>query len=177
MAVTFAIEAHDVIVDLPYRQASPTRQDNLNSVCPTSTIATVHYRPTKDLEVRLTGHKIEESKDFQRLALDWQHKVDISKVYSEYCSKFIDILTQLGSIWDGHTGQTSIGKDKIDLLPNSNSVRSASYRAGITVQELHRLKIDKLFSQNVSQPAQTEWAAPTVIALEKDGALLFCKDN
>lgn len=109
MVVAYAIAALTAIATLPHKQTGCTTQEELNPVCPITSIAAVYYRPTEDRETQMTRHNIAESKDFQPLPQDWQQEVDISlkrsqsfAVSSSTCSSSfflcgIDILVELAS--------------------------------------------------------------------------------
>lgn len=90
-----------VIIDLPYEEVSHTQRNDSRLARPTSTVNTVHYKPTKEWEVQLTRHKIGEVKDSQCPAEDWLRKVNAFGAYSEYYNKFINMLSQFFYIWDG----------------------------------------------------------------------------
>lgn len=124
MIVTYIIAAPKVIVDLPYKQANHTQQEDYNFICSTSTTAAIHFKPTKNREAQMTQLKFVESKDSQLLAQDWQNKRNISEAYSEYCNTFIDMLPRFFSMWDRHLDQISIPKHRLALLPNLSPVHS-----------------------------------------------------
>lgn len=86
------------------------------------------------------------------------------------------MLAHLSSIWDQLLRRISISKHRIELLPNSNPVHSAPYRAGAAVWKLKRLEIENTISQKVIKPAQTKWAIPIVFASKIDGLICFCVD-
>lgn len=159
VVVAYVVATPTVISILPYKHASRTLQESSNLAYSTSIIAAVYYKLAEDREVQMTRHKIVESKDSQLLTRDWQNKVHISEACSEYRGKFMKKLMQFSYMWDGHLGQISIIKHRIELLSSSNPVYSAAYRAGHTVREFLRLEIEKMLSQNVIERAQTEWTA------------------
>lgn len=64
----------------------------------------------------MARQKIMESKNSRRFAADWESKVNIFESLSEYCSKFINMLRQFWSMWDGHLERISIAKHRIKLL-------------------------------------------------------------
>lgn len=69
-------------------------------------------------------------------------------------------------------GQVSINKHWIHLPPvQENPVHCASYRAGPTEQEYEKSEIEKILEMKVFEPAETEWAAAIVYALQ-NGSLL-----
>lgn len=96
-------------------------------------------------------------------------KFNIFELYSESRSMFISMLTKSASKKDRHLGQISIAKHIIKLLPNSSSVHSALYQAGLIVTNFQGLKIEKMISQNEIEPAQTEWAEQIVFAPKMTG--------
>lgn len=124
----------------------------------------------------MTRHKIVKSKDFQRLVQDLQHEGNISETYSEYESRFIDVLTQFFYMWDKHLGRIRIEKYRIKLLSNVNLVHSAPYRADLTLREFQRFEIEKELLENFIKSAQIMLTAPIFFAPEKDGSTRFCID-
>lgn len=122
----------------------------------------------------MNRHKLVQSKYFQRLTRDWQHKFNISKAHSEYRINFINMLTQFSSMWHGHLGCISIARHRIELLPNSSPVHYASYQDFPTARKFFTPRDWKMFSQYVIEPAQIKWAAQIVFPPRKNGSLCFC---
>lgn len=70
-----------------------------------------------------------------------------------------------------------MAKRRIEPLDdNTQPVHSATYRAEPKTLELGKIKIDKMLKDNITEPAETEWAAPIVFAPKKDDSLRFCDD-
>lgn len=59
---------------------------------------------------------------------------------------------------------------------NSQSIHSAPYRAGPKAREHEWMKIKKMLSQQVIEPAHMSWLAPILFAPRKGGSLPFCVD-
>lgn len=75
-------------------------------------------------------------------------------------------------IWDGPLDHIVKVKHLFDLTsPDVRPIHSAQYRAGRHVREFGRDGFEKLLKMKGINPAQTEWAAPTVFIPNKDGAL------
>lgn len=140
-------------------------------------ISSVHYRPTKDRNTQIGQHEAVQFKNLQRLTNEYQSEASISESYSKYLEKFLQILTQLSSMWNGHPGWISIAKYKIELLLNSNPVFSAPSWAGAAVWVLQRSETDKMVFQKVIEAAQSEQAASIVFASKKNILLCFCGDS
>lgn len=84
------------------------------------------------------------------------------------------MLTHFSPMWYAYLGRISIAKHRIELLSNSNPNHSIPYQTCLSVRKFQQLEFEKMLSQNVIEPAQTEWAAPIVFAPKKDGSLRIC---
>lgn len=72
-------------------------------------------------------------------------------------------------MWDGHIGLVSVAKNRIKLLDgNIQPVFSASYKAGPWMKELEKIEIERMLKDDITEPPQTEWAAPAVLASQKN---------
>lgn len=125
----------------------------------------------------MTKRKIVELKDSQCPSKDCHNKFNISKKYLVDRSKFINMITQFSSILDEHvlSNQHRQAQDetstKFELSP------LGTFPSWPTVREFQGLETKKWQSRNAIEPTQSEWAAPIVFGLEKDGALRFCVEN
>lgn len=167
MIVTYTVAAPIWIGHPPHQQASCTSQEDLNFACQTPKITAVYYKLVKDREARITLHQVLEFKDSQRLVKKLKNEVDTSDVYSEYCCKLIYKLKLVSFMRDGYLGQNSIVNHNKKLPLNLSPVRSASYGAGPIGRKFQWLEIEKILSENVIEPAQTELAAPINLAPKK----------
>lgn len=106
---------------------------------------------------------------------DLQNKAKIANAYSRLKDKLIEILSNFALIWDGHLGQTNIGRHGIVLSQtDAKPVYSALFRAGPEAREFQKNEIDNLLSAEAIDPAQTEWDASTMLAQRKDSSVCFC---
>lgn len=62
-------------------------------------------------------------------------------------------MKQISEMWDGHLGEISLAKYRIDLPPGSNSMQSAPYGAGSKVRESQGAEIDRMLEKKVILPA------------------------
>lgn len=113
-----AVAAPAVIIELPYTQESHTLLEDSNLVYPISTIAVVYYEQTEDQKAHMTQHKTVASKDSEYLDKYWQNDANIFGFYSDHRSRFIVMLTQLSSMWDG---------GMVILVELATSSRESSY--------------------------------------------------
>lgn len=74
---------------------------------------------------------------------------------------------------DGHLGEINITEHRVDLLPDSKTIKSAPYRAGPKIRELIQAEVEKQLDAGVCEPARSEWAAPVLFVLKKDVLLRF----
>lgn len=65
--------------------------------------------------------------------------------------------------------QHQIELEKTDHL----TILSAPYRAGPKARGFEKQKINEMLVRDVVEPAQTEWASPTVLVRKKDVTLHF----
>lgn len=87
------------------------------------------------------------------------------------------MLELFSPMWDGHVGRITIAKHRIEM--NTRDIRpinSAPYRVGPAARAFEKEEQAKMTKMRVIEPAQREWAAPTVLAHKKDGPLRFCVD-
>lgn len=136
-------------------------------------ISIIDDKPTEDRDVHVIQHLISKWKDYQSHAIDWQHGFTISEAYWEYCDKFLKMLTQFSSVWNGHSVRISIVKHKMKLFSNSSCVLLAPYLAGSTVEVLVPRDWKNVF-QNVFEPAQTEWAPSFGFAPKNNESPCLC---
>lgn len=76
----------------------------------------------------MTQRKILESLNFQRLAHDWQHEINLSEPYFKYCSSFSNMIMNFISMWNGPLGRISISKRRIKNFGNSDPACLASIK-------------------------------------------------
>lgn len=94
----------------------------------------------------------------------------------EYCNRFLNLLKEFQFTWDGHLGERSTAKHRIELKgENTDSIHSAPYRAKPKFKKFRKIKIDAMLLQRVTERAQTKWAAPIVTVSTKDELLLFLR--
>lgn len=77
------------------------------------------------------------------------------------------MMDDLSTIWNEHLRLTSAAKHRIDLTEPRKLINQNPYCAGPRHRELEKTKADKLLSEEVIEPANTEWASPTVFAAKK----------
>lgn len=87
----------------------------------------------------------------------------------------MEIFTEFQSMWDEHLGKLNIANYRIELTPeNIQLINSVPYRAVLKAREFQNTEFEKMRAQNVTEPDQTERAAPMLFAQKKNGSLRFC---
>jgi transposase InsO family protein len=106
----------------------------------------------------------------------WTDQVDLSHLESAERQAVTDMLEPHQAMWDGHLGEVTATKHRIDLIPGAKPVHSQPYRAGTRAREIEKAEIEKMLAQGVIEPATCEWASPIVMVPKPDGSLRFCVD-
>lgn len=93
--------------------------------------------------------------------IDWQEEVEISYDYAKYGLKFINMLSELEFMWDGHMGRVEEVRHKLEFsAEDSRPIRSMPIRAGLEVWEFGKNKIAEMLEQYVIEHAPTDWESP-----------------
>lgn len=78
-------------------------------------------------------------------------------------------------MWDGHFGGFNVAKHRFELSPvDAKRIQSLLYKASPKACEFDRIKVNKMLSRKVIEPALAEWAEAIVFVPKKDGSLRFC---
>jgi len=64
----------------------------------------------------------------------------------------------------------------IELLPNTQPIRSAPYRRHAEKREFLRKELDDLLQQGIIEEIESPWASPIVMVPKSDGTLRLCTD-
>lgn len=56
---------------------------------------------------------MEDSNNAQEII--WEDEVEISDDYLQYCTKFIEVLSEIESMWEGNLDRTAVAKHEIEL--------------------------------------------------------------
>lgn len=75
----------------------------------------------------------------------------------EFEAKFIEILSDFQSMWDDHLSRVNVGKHRVKLsLAEAKPSHSAPHEADLKAQELEKHEKQKMISEEVVWPTQTE---------------------
>jgi hypothetical protein len=77
------------------------------------------------------------------------------------------------AIWDGHLGEITATRHRIDLIPFITPVHSQPYWNRTRAREIEKAEIQKMLAQGVIESATCEWASPIVMLPKPDGSLSF----
>lgn len=90
---------------------------------------------------------------------------------------FLEMPEEFENIRDRHLELTNVAKDCIDKINDDfRPSHSALHRAQSTARKSAAAKIGQMVPKREIEPATTDWATPTVSALEKDGPICFSVD-
>lgn len=104
----------------------------------------------------------------------WEEELHQSDDSANYREEFLKILSEFRHMCYGHLGRIIVGRNRIELIPrNTRLIHCAPCRTGPKARELEQMEIEKMLSQQVSELAQTEWAALIMFVQKKDGSLRF----
>ncbi|CAN8076686.1 unnamed protein product [Agarophyton chilense] len=102
--------------------------------------------------------------------------LDLSHVPESYRHRLQELLRDFTTMWYGSLGDNATTEHRIDLLPDTRPISQHPYRAGPAARAEERAQVDKMLLAGVSEPAQSPWASPVVLAPKQDGYWRFCVD-
>lgn len=80
------------------------------------------------------------------------------------------------TMWDGHFRTIIRGAHNIELDGPSRPVNVIPYRAGSTMWQFYKVKIYRMMTSGVIEPANPEWISSIVMVSQKNGSLRICVD-
>lgn len=108
-------------------------------------------------------HVTEKQTDEDRLSNDWSDEVTIANKYEKQRLEFLNFLEEYADIWDSHLRRIKTAKHRIELSnDNVCPMNSARYRAGPKERQFEATKSNRMFEEEVIEPATTKWASPIV---------------
>lgn len=81
-----------------------------------SHVSAVHYKSAGEKQSQMSRHTEIQNAYSSRLAQDWRHKANLSNKYPAYLDKFISMLIEFQSKWDGHLGCVSVARHCSELV-------------------------------------------------------------
>lgn len=108
-----------------------------------------------------------------RLTVD---DLDLKMLSDEQQRQVRNMLQPFSGMWQGQLGEVTATEHRIDLAPGARPQFSQPYRAGPGSREVIEKHIEDMKEKGVIEPAQSQWAAPVVLAPKSDGTLRFCID-
>eukprot|EP00171_Calliarthron_tuberculosum_P021901 IDg21901t1 len=103
-------------------------------------------------------------------------QIDLSCLSEDQRREVRRMLERFSDMWQGHLGEVTATQHRIDLLPGARPQYSQPYRAGPESRKVIESHINDMKSKGVIESAQSQWAAPIVLAPKADGTLRFCID-
>jgi len=95
---------------------------------------------------------------------------------SEEQAELKAILTEFADVFSDKPGKTTLSVHHIELLPNTQPIRSAPYRLHPEKREFLRKELDDLLQQGIIEESESPWASPIVMVPKADGTLRLCTD-
>ena len=65
---------------------------------------------------------------------------------------------------------------RIDLKTGSKPVFRQPYRSGPAARKAEAAEVERMLEADITEPSNSEWANPVVLAPKPDGTLAFCVD-
>ena len=93
------------------------------------------------------SHVAQSQKKAINDARDWHETVQIGSAFEDRRDEVLQVLEPQYRIWDGHLGEMSGVKHRIDLVPDAKTHRSYPYRAGIRICDIEKVEGDKVVEQ------------------------------
>ena len=171
MIIASTVDVPDVIMDASSLSNDRTKgnDETINAI--------PLYRRDENRDERMARHFEVKETDGKNEKTDWRTLINFNDEYAEYRDEFISMLEKYESMWDGHIGQITVAKHRIDLVDEGmRPIHAHPYRAGPKRRELEKAELDNMLKEGIAEPATTEWASPIVFAPKKDGTLRFCVD-
>ena len=128
---------------------------------------------------------LQESRAFKHLSTKKERKSDIfgvddippADINEDEKNKVRMMLEPYKEMWrPSYVGKVNITEHHIDIKPGSRPQFSQPYRGGPYDREVIKKTVDEMLQQDIVKRAQSEWAAPEVLAPKLDGTLRFCVD-
>ena len=86
------------------------------------------------------------------------------------------ILLEFSDVFSDKPGKTTLGAHHIELLPNTQPIRSAPYRLHPEKRDFLRKELNDLLEQGIIEESESPWASPIVMVPKSDGTLRLCTD-
>jgi hypothetical protein len=78
-------------------------------------------------------------------------------------------------MWDGRLGHVHAATHHI-VVDGAEPVHAQPYCAGSRARPAESAKVQRMLTEGVIEPANSEWAIPVVLVLKPDGSMRFCVD-
>lgn len=132
---------------------TPTKQKRSHS---DQTLSAVRYNPPECHDGQVSPRNFVKQSD-KITKTDWRKDFTLPKDYFAYSGRFINMLTQLESIWVGHLGSLMAVLHRIELGKTGKGPKHAApYHAGPKARECERQEVNGVPDIDFIEPAQTE---------------------
>lgn len=102
-------------------------------------------------------HRKVETRGKEKLNEDWKEEISFTTEYSNLRNKFIEMLEEFGTMWEGRLRRITIARNCLELnVYETRPIHFASNCAGRKVMELERRVIYKMLRMNVIKPTHTK---------------------
>lgn len=128
-----------------------------------------------DWNIRTTILK--KDKGQSRLQKNCHDEVMISDKDNDHEEKFIKMLTDFSSLYDGQLGMLQVSKHYINLIIDRVFyVHSVLHRSGSNAQTFAVMERYKMLQEELIEPAMTEWNRLIIYEAKKECSLWFCEE-
>jgi hypothetical protein len=79
-------------------------------------------------------------------------------------------------MWDGRLVYVHASTHRTDLVYVAKPVHAQSFRAGPRARAGESAEVQRMLTEGVIEPANSEWASPVVLLLKHDVSMRFCLD-
>ena len=105
--------------------------------------------------------------------------VDLTTFTGEQQQQILQLLTEYQDIFSQHDHDYGLCnlpgcEHTIDIIPNSQPVRSPPHRATPTMREVIEKETRDMLQQGIIRESSGEWTSPVVMSPKKDGSWRFC---
>lgn len=135
-----------------------------------SSVSAVHNKPANYKQSQMSRQSLIQNDDSFCLVQDWRQEARLLYKCSAYCDEIISMFTEFQLVRDELLGRLSKSRRCIKVVgENTEPAHSALYLAKPNIREFENFGIEKMSSQMMIEPAQTEWEPTYVFAPRKKG--------
>lgn len=124
----------------------------------------------------MAEHGADKEKKKKAVEKDYRKNVLLNSKFERYLPVFLEMQTEIKSIWTGHLERKHVSKHHIDLINDEVWPVQSAHTSRTKGRQSGTAKINCMIYEKVKEPLNDEWAAPFVFEAKKDNWLCFCAD-